>query len=590
MKTRINKGFTLLEILLVITAIGILASIVIVAINPLRQIGKAENAGRWGGINTIQEALEQYNIANGKYPDDIPSGSYEEICDTGGETEGGETDCTDKVDFRTLVPSYIGGIPKDPNGGGYKVGINPLNSQISVWADKAKLGDLIVINPIELALVIGGTNEVGQTLSIDLIANGLENIDPNNIIWYRGTTQVGTGASYTVQSGDVGSEIIAKLVLGGTDFASGSGGIVTELVFSSGDRDNSFNIGTGFNAQVYPIVLQSDEKIILGGAFSTYQGVSANRIIRLNSDGTRDNGFNIGTGFSGFWINSIAIQNDGKLVMGGMIDSYQGVLAGRIIRLNSDGTRDNTFDMGIGFENGSVNSIKIQNDGKIIIGGGFSTYQGVSANRIIRLNSDGTRDNSFDIGTGFNSSVDLVFIQNDGKLVIGGNFTTYQGVSANRIIRLNSDGTRDNSFDIGTGFGNSVSAIEIQNDGKFVIGGNFTTYQGASANRIIRLNSDGTRDNTFDTGTGFSSTVLTIKIQNDGKLVIGGNFTTYQGVSANRIIRLNSDGTRDNGFNVGTGFSDAVNTIFIQNDGKLVIGGNFFTYKGISVNRIVRLE
>lgn len=237
-----NKGFTLLEILLVIAAIGILASIVIVAINPLRQIGKAENASRWGGINTIQKALDQYYIANGRYPQNViddANGLYGEICDTGKEIEGGPTptDCTGKIDLRELVPSYIAEVTKDPKGGGYKIGINTVNNKISVWADQAALGELIIINPIELSLVINGTNEVGQTLTITL-PTGL-NISEENVVWYtvdsNGVeTQIpgATGTSYTIGVGDVGNNIVAKLEIGGQTLGTASGGSTATVSLS----------------------------------------------------------------------------------------------------------------------------------------------------------------------------------------------------------------------------------------------------------------------------------------------------------------------------------------------------------------------
>ena len=152
--------------------------------------------------------------------------------------------------------------------------------------------------------------------------------------------------------------------------------------------------------------------------------------------------------------------------------------------------------------------------------------------------SDGTRDTTFDIGAGFNNRVWHTSIQDDGKILAGGQFTSYQGVSANRIIRLNPDGTRDTTFDMGGGFNIRIFEILIQDDGKILVGGEFTTYQGVSANGIIRLNPDGTRDTTFDMGGGFNNGIFEILIQDDGKILVGGRFTTYQGVPARRIIRL----------------------------------------------------
>jgi uncharacterized delta-60 repeat protein len=397
-----------------------------------------------------------------------------------------------------------------------------------------------------------------------------------------------------------------------------------------------------FDSDVDIVKTQSDGKIIVGGGFSNYKGESANGIIRLNSDGSRDNSFEIGTGFDGT-VNTIAIQSDGKIVVGGDFSNYKGASANSIIRLNSNGSRDNSFEIGTGFD-GTVNTIAIQSDGKIVVGGYFNLYQGEleyneeydytemidqggsSANGIIRLNSDGSRDDSFEIGTGFNETVNTIAIQSDGKIIVGGDFSNYKGASANSIIRLNSNGSRDNSFEIGTGFDGTVNTIAIQSDGKIVVGGYFNLYQGeleyneeydyteiidqggSSANGIIRLNNDGSRDDSFEIGTGFNETVNTIAIQSDGKIVVGGGFELYQGeleyneeydyteiidqggASANRIIRLNSNGSRDNSFEIGTGFNETVNTIAIQSDGKIVVGGRFQVYNNQSGTYLLRLK
>ena len=145
MPTKQNKGFTLLEILLVIAAIGILAAIVLVAINPNRQIAQVRDANRRSDINTIYKALEQYLIDNGSYPNSVNS-NYKEICNTGTEQVGGATDCSGKADLRVLVPTYLAAIPTDPSGGEYRVGINILNNRIGIDATGVESGQSIVIN------------------------------------------------------------------------------------------------------------------------------------------------------------------------------------------------------------------------------------------------------------------------------------------------------------------------------------------------------------------------------------------------------------------------------------------------------------
>jgi uncharacterized delta-60 repeat protein len=182
----------------------------------------------------------------------------------------------------------------------------------------------------------------------------------------------------------------------------------------------------------------------------------------------------------------------------------------------------------------------MDSNGKIYVGGGYSTYKGVSANEIIRLNPDGSKDTEFDNSTGFNAGVQHISIDSNGKIYVGGEFTTYKGVSANHIIRLNPDGSKDTGFDNSTGFNPSVFAISIDSNGKIYVGGAFSTYKGVSANDIIRLNPDGSKDTGFDNSTGFNFGVFAISIDSNGKIYAGGNFTTYKGVSAIRIIRLDT--------------------------------------------------
>ncbi len=356
---------------------------------------------------------------------------------------------------------------------------------------------------------------------------------------------------------------------------------------SNGSKDNTFNIGTGYNGSVNSIIQQSDGKILVGGAFTTYNGVTENRIIRLNSDGAKDTTFNNGQ-FDNI-IRTTEEQTDGKILVGGLFTSFKGNTENRIIRLNTDSTKDTSFNTETGFD-GTIYSIKNQTDGKIIVGGGFTTYKGVAQNYLIRLNTDGTKDASFDIGTGFDASVRTVKILDNGKILVGGTFTNYQGVTANRLILLNADGTKDTSFNTGTGFNNDVYTLVQQTDGKFLVGGLFTTFNGTTVNRMVRLNTNGTLDTTFTTGTAFSSTVLTIELQTDGKILVGGFFANFNGGAVNRIVRLNTDGTLDSSFNTGTSFDAAVRSIKLQTDGKIFVGGVFTTYNGVSANKIITLN
>ncbi|MCX6824352.1 MAG: DUF5011 domain-containing protein, partial [candidate division SR1 bacterium] len=351
---------------------------------------------------------------------------------------------------------------------------------------------------------------------------------------------------------------------------------------SDGSRDLDFHIGNGFNANVTALALQDDEKIIVGGAFTLYHETDGIDIMRLNTNGSADTGFVSGGGFNEI-INDIAIQDDGKIVIGGLFTAYSGAVANRVVRLHTNGTIDTGFLMGIGF-----NSLVIQSGGKLLVGGTFTTYNGVAVSRITRLNGDGTKDPSFAVGNGFDNEIKAIIAQADGKIIAGGTFISYNGIVTNKIVRIHTDGTADTGFLMGNGFNNTVSTLAIQNDGKILVGGAFTTYSGTTVNRIVRLNTDGTIDNSFIIGSGFNNTINTIAIQDNSKIIIGGSFTTYNGTTANRIIRLNSNGSIDTGFFMGNGFPGNVQALAIQDDGKIIVGGSFTTYSGTTANKIVR--
>ena len=348
----------------------------------------------------------------------------------------------------------------------------------------------------------------------------------------------------------------------------------------SGDIDLTFKSMPGANSDVATIAIQSDGKIIIGGYFTYYSNTPRIHIARLNVNGTLDATFNPGVGANDAVLTT-AIQSNGKIIIGGGFSYYNNTPRNYVARLNANGTLDATFNPGTGADN-MVWTTTIQGDGKIIIGGIFTSYNGTPRNRIARLNADGTLDTTFNPGTGTNDWVITAAIQNDGKIIIGGDFTSYDGTSRNHIVRLNADGTLDDTFNPGTGANNMVWTTAIQSDGNIIIGGDFTSYNGTPRNRIARLNADGTLDDTFNPGTGASSEVNTTAIQSDGRIIIGGLFR-------NHIARLNTNGTLDDTFNTGTGASSYVLATAIQSDGKILFGGNFTSYNGTYLNSVARL-
>jgi uncharacterized delta-60 repeat protein len=453
---------------------------------------------------------------------------------------------------------------------------------------------------------------------------------------------VGTGADEHVNQ--IVRQPDGKIIIAG-DFRTFNGDSVFHIIRLNpdGSRDNSFNMGTGFttNGTVYALYLQPDGKILAGGIFIDYNGNTANYLTRINSDGSFDNTFNIGTGFNNT-VYSIDRQTDGKYIIAGNFTSVNGdTLFRRIVRLHTNGTVDTTFQSGLAGFNNIVTRAKLQANGKILAVGFFTNYQGTARNRIARLNSDGSLDFTFNPGNGFNSNVNDMVIQADGKIYATGNFTNYKGSAINRIVRIDTTGNRDASFAPGTGLNLSCNTVflnynntvfvggtatqadsfarfrlvrflstgkvdhsffeqskingqtyvaEAQSSGKVIVGGAFTRYNQVMANRIVRLNTNGTVDTTFKSGTGANNSIRALKVLPNNKIIIGGDFTIYNGKAINRIARLNADGSLDTTFSVGSGANGTVYHISVDMQGRIYVGGNFALYNSDSVFRLVRLN
>ena len=340
--------------------------------------------------------------------------------------------------------------------------------------------------------------------------------------------------------------------------------------------DDCVDGGDDFNS--YPlgdvVFKQNDGKILWGGQSGLpsinydfgigSQNYVKNNIVRYNSDGTLDNTFYKAwfrdSNDSGY-IRDIDQQSNGKIIVVGHFFGAEDIESRAIIRLNADGTVDNTFNSGSGFSNHAL-CCKVLNDDSILVGGTFATYDGTSSPYLAKLNSDGT------INTSFASNIDSLSIgnqvhslavDNSGKIYIGGIFN-------NKIKRLNSDGTEDSGYNVGSGFSNGdgnnprVSSIAIQSNGKIVVGHWFKNYNGSSCNPYItRFNDDGTVDGSFATdGTGFNyrgGSVQTVAIQpSNGKIIVGGWFDKLNDNPQNCLARLNTDGTLDDTFAVSTSF------------------------------------
>ena len=365
--------------------------------------------------------------------------------------------------------------------------------------------------------------------------------------------------------------------------------LATTAAAAGGDLDPAFNVGLGAGGAVWDVALQPDGKIVVGGGFNNFGGAPHRNVARVNADGSLDTSFNGDTDATVF---SLALQPDGKILVGGLFSMAGGAARSQIARLNSDGSLDTGFGVG-GTLNGAVHIIIPLPDGKVFIAGQFTTVGSVTRNRVARLNSDGTLDTSFDPGVGSDGWVNAAVLQPDGRIVIGGQFLNYAGVARAGVARLNPDGSLDASLDPGAGIGGSnhlVRRMVLQPDGKIVMVGDFGTYGGFWSDGVVRINPNGSLDFTFPVGqaTG-SNTVRAVGLQPDGRVVIGGDFPNYNGSGRRQLVRLNRNGSVDLTFDAGNATNGLIFDLAIQPDAKVVIGGTFTTYKGAEANRVARL-
>jgi uncharacterized delta-60 repeat protein len=218
-------------------------------------------------------------------------------------------------------------------------------------------------------------------------------------------------------------------------------------------------------------------------------------------------------------------------------------------------------------------------------------YDSIPIKRLARINPDGSLDMSFNPLGSTDYFIYDCAIQNDGKIIIVGSFTKYDTTTAYHVARIDSTGKLDTSFVLGFGANDDVWAVKIQADGKIILAGDFTSYLGYARNRIARIRPDnGLIDHTFNNGGGADNRIRTISIQTDTAIIIGGKFSTYNGVNRSQIARITTNGSLDNTFDPGLGASHEVVCSVIQTDGKIILGGAFEEYDGTFINRVVRLQ
>ena len=379
---------------------------------------------------------------------------------------------------------------------------------------------------------------------------------------------------------NVGANVLTIVVTAGDGVSTKTYTITvtrTAPGFGIGDAEPGF--APSFNGTVSTTEVQSDGKVLVGGFFTSVDGITRNGIARLNADGTLDASFDPNANGS---VQASVVQADGKIVIGGGFTSVGGSTRNRLARLLANGSLDTSFNPDV---NGFVGSVSVLPDGRLLVGGQFTSVGGIARNLLTRLLANGTVDSAFNAniaGDGVNTAnVNAMALQADGKILIGGYFTTVGGISQRTFARLNANGTLDSAY--APSAPSPIYTMVVQADGKAIVTGGDSVSE-----QVFRFNADGTRDVTFVPNA--SSFVFSLAVQADGKVLLGGTFTSIGGTARNQLARFNANGTLDITFNPDVrGGGVGVYTLAVQEDGRVLAGGAFTSVGGVARSGFARL-
>ncbi len=392
----------------------------------------------------------------------------------------------------------------------------------------------------------------------------------------------------------------------------------TITIGDAGSRITSFD-PPFFNLTINAIVPLPDGKVIAAGTIN--DNVTGN-IARFNADGSEDSGFLKGSGFkknpippetedTDGTVEAMILQADGKIVVGGRFDKYNNVACRNLVRLNSDGTVDVDFCNSLGAgPDGTVRAIAQQADGSILVGGSFLQVGSVTSAGIVKISQSGLASQYVSPGlftAGLTPQIYDIDVASDGKIMLCGAFATGSGIGSVfkfSIARLEADGTLDTSFDPGFGahgadivngepvqvhnrptFVTSISSLMDNGNLKYLICGNFPSYNDVTRGSLALVNADGSLDTGFEPGV-INGQVLEVFVDSAGRLLAGGTFLSI----GSRIAALKPDGSIDTSLNLGSGITRSFVSAFASDaEGNSYIGGNFYDFGGQPSRPIVKI-
>jgi uncharacterized delta-60 repeat protein len=361
---------------------------------------------------------------------------------------------------------------------------------------------------------------------------------------------------------------------GGTIWVAGCFFTNCEIIClnNDGTLKTSFLTPASATTEILTMALEKSGNILVGGGFVWPHGIA--NVGRMRASGSVDISFQPGFSLATILIPKIVVDSENKVIAAlADLEDHTAVQ-----RFNWDGSVDTNFSTTI--ISGDPTVLTLQKDGKILVASGHFT-SGSFTSEFKRVNSDGTVDTGFE----FNVATNYIYTaleQPDGKILIGGAFTSMNGLATDRIARLNADGSLDQSFQSLLFLGspaienNIVKTLTLQSDGKVLVGTELPSCgcTGAKPAGVFRLNADGSYDPTFDSSEIVPIYVNTLLMQPDGKILVGGfqfSQTDPEATQRHGLIRLNADGSLDTTFTTPLQIGADVRAVFIEPTGKILI-------------------
>ncbi len=378
---------------------------------------------------------------------------------------------------------------------------------------------------------------------------------------------------------------------------------LAKVDLTTGNLDTTFTQSTGITGDSYSkvaVLAISGSSLYAGGEFTSYRGITIQNLAKVDlTSGNLDTTFTKSTGFDDMGVRSLAVSGT-SLYVGGYFRNYRGAPAQGLAKIDLiTGNLNTSFTQSAAFvsstSNGGLVSTLAISGTSLYIGGQFRTYRGAPAQLLAKVDlATGNLDTTFTQTTGMNWSVVRALAVSGSSVYVGGNFTIYRGTPAERLARINlTTGNLDTTFTQTTGMNHLVRALAISGSSLYV-GGYFTTYRGATAERLAKLDlTTGNLDTTFTQSTGINggdfTGVSTLAISGTS-LYVGGQFNSYRGTAAERLAKVDlGSGNLDTTFTQSTGLDDEVRALAITGS-SLYVGGRFWTYRGAPARRLAKID